>query len=236
MSAIIGWVMEVTADISTIACPTTFRTADMDAWSNVECPDCRKPKMLIVAIRDVKSSHFGFDDGLKNTWLLCVACGIGAVLDKDGQLSPPSMEYPTPEGTPQTEARIWSEVRACLSIHAYSAVAMLCRKLLLHLVFTHKRSQDPQAKPPKVTFAEAVQYLANHGVITLALKPLANEIKDVGNRANHELPDISGGEARKIASFTHFLFQSVYEMPKKASIDTEFVGSAAEPYEGDLDE
>ena len=146
------------------------------------------------------------------------------------------MEYPTPEGTPQTEARIWSEVRACLSIHAYSAVAMLCRKLLLHLVFTHKRSQDPQAKPPKVTFAEAVQYLANHGVITLALKPLANEIKDVGNRANHELPDISGGEARKIASFTHFLFQSVYEMPKKASIDTEFVGSAAEPYEGDLDE
>jgi hypothetical protein len=145
------------------------------------------------------------------------------------------MEYPTPDGTPEAESGIWEEVRKCLSIDAYNAVAMLCRKLLLHLVFTHERSQNPQATPRRMTFAQAVQYLLDNGVITAAYKPLATEIKDIGNRANHELPDITQGEAQKIALFTHFLFVSVYEMPKKASIETPFVGTAAEPYEGDLE-
>jgi hypothetical protein len=112
---------------------------------------------------------------------------------------------------------------------------MLCRKLLLHLVFTHARSRNPQAKPDKITFAQAVQYLLHNGVITAAMEPLATEIKNIGNQANHELPDITGGQARKIAFFTYYLFQSVYEVPTKASIPTAFIGSAAEPYKGDLE-
>lgn len=75
----------------------------------------------------------------------------------------------------------------------------------------------------------------DNGVITAANQPLATEIKNIGNRANHELPDITRDEAQKIALFTNYLFVSVYEMPKKASLPTAFVGSAAEPYEGDLE-
>lgn len=76
----------------------------------------------------------------------------------------------------------------------------------------------------------------DEGVITIAMEPIAKEIKDVGNDANHELPHISGGKARQIAFFTHYLFHSVYEVPKRAGIPTDFVGSAAEPYEGDLED
>jgi hypothetical protein len=145
------------------------------------------------------------------------------------------MEFPTPDGTPPAERKIWGEVRECLSIHAYNAVAMLCRKLLLDLVFTHERSQNEQAEPRKIDFAQAVQYLLDNGVITPAHKPLATEIRKIENHANHELPDITGGEALKTARFTQFLFVSVYEMPKKASIPTPFVGVAAGPYEGDFE-
>lgn len=203
------------------------------AWSETTCPSCQNPRMLVIAYRD--QPDFYSEGYALNTWLLCPACGTGAVVDRFGRVSPGQMEFPTPDGTPESEAKIWEETRTCLSVEAYNAVAMLCRKLLLHLVFTHERSEDSSATPRKMTFAQAVQYLLDNGVITAANKPLATDIQNIGNRANHELPDITEEEARKIALFTHYLFLSVYEMPKKASIPTAFVGPAAEPYEGDMD-
>jgi hypothetical protein len=233
--------MDVTQDIKTIE-GGSYPVTDSEAWSQIACPSCRNPQMLIVARYEPSVMLLGrvmaLDDitegDVTTRWLFCVGCKTAAV-DSHGQVSPPAMEYPTPDGTPQAEKKVWEEVRECLSIHAYNAVAMLCRKLLLHLVFTHERSQNAQAAPRNIDFARAVQYLLDNGVITAAYQPLATEIRKIGNRANHELPDITGGEARKIASFTHYLFVSVYEMPKKANIPTNFVGSAAEPYEGDLE-
>ena len=63
---------------------------------------------------------------------------------------------------------------------------------------------------------------------------LATNIKDVGNKANHELPHVTETDARDIALFTHYLFISVDEMPKRARYETAFVGDAAEPYDGNL--
>lgn len=231
--------MDITQSISTVKGFATYTVADPQAWSQIECPNCRKPQMLSVAKREYPELLSGGElnpggDAINN-WLLCVVCGTAAVSDSYRRLSPPSMEYPTPDGTPQAETKMWEEVRGCLSIEAYNAVAMLCRKLLLHLVFTHERSRNPQAMPRNITFAKAVRYLLDNGVITAAYDPLVSEIKNIGNRANHELPDITGGEARKIAYFTHHLFVSVYEVPKKASIPTAFVGAAAEPYDGDFE-
>ena len=62
-----------------------------------------------------------------------------------------------------------------MSVDALNAVAMLCRKLLLHLVFTHERSQNENATPRNITFAQAVQYLLQNGIITAANEPLALE-------------------------------------------------------------
>jgi hypothetical protein len=141
--------------------------------------------MLIVAIQEepppppVLGRQIDLRDEVTftNTWLLCVGCGTGAVADSYGQVSPPAKEFPTPDGTPPAEKKIWEEVRECLSIHAYNAVAMLCRKILLHLVFTHERSQNPQATPRDINFAQAVQYLLDNQVITPATEPFATAIK-----------------------------------------------------------
>lgn len=225
--------MDILQTISTVRGSQIYTATDSQAWSGVACPNCSNPNMLAVAMRE---QDVYYSDGYAlNAWLLCVGCGTGAMADRYGRVSPSAKEYPTPDGTPDAEKRIWEEVRSCMSVGAYDAVAMLCRKLLLHLVFTHERSQAPQASPRNINFAGAVQYLLDNGVITVANEPLATEIRQIGNRANHELPDITQDEARKIALFTHYLFLSVYEMPKKASIPTAFVGPAAEPYEGDLE-
>ncbi len=225
--------MDILENISTVRGHHLYAATDTQAWSAATCPNCHNPNMLTVAIRE-REVYYSHGYAL-NAWLLCVSCGTGAVADEYGRISPSIKEFPTPDGTPSAEKKVWEEVRDCLAVGAYNASAMLCRKLLLHLVFTHERSQDPGATARNINFAQAVQYLVDRGVITAAYGPLATEIRNIGNRANHELPDITRDEARKIALFTHHMFVSVYEMPKKASISTAFVGAAAEPYEGDLE-
>lgn len=225
--------MEVTQSLWTVVGYATYKTTDTRAWAEIACPSCSTPSMLVIARREGQDAYS--PDYALNAWLLCMACGAGAVVNRVSGVSPGPKKFPTPDGTPESETVLWEEIRNCLSVSAFNAVAMLCRKLLLHLVYTHERSQDPQAVPRNIKFVQAVQYLLDKGVITAAHEPLAAEIKNIGNRANHELPNITQDEAYKIAQFTHFLFISVYEMPKKANISTPFVGEAAEPYEGDLE-
>jgi hypothetical protein len=144
------------------------------------------------------------------------------------------MPFAEPAGTPEPELEMWREVRQCFSVNAYTAVAMLCRKILLHMVFTYQRSHDPNAKPTDMGFAAAVGYLADNGVITADQRALADNIKKIGNKANHELPQITKQEAGDIALFIYFLFLSAYEMPSRARYESKFVGDAAVPFEGDL--
>ena len=188
--------------------------------------------MLFVIARRGTVEDIAYGD-IKNAWLYCVNCRNGCVVN-ESKLVPGKMTFPTPEGTPQLEAQLWEEIRRCLSVSAFNAVAMLCRKLLLHMVLTHKRSIDPEAPPEDLNFAAAVRYLGENGVITAAMNNLAVNIKDVGNKANHELPHITQTEANDIALFTHYLFISVYEMPARARFPTPFVGDAATPYDGNL--
>lgn len=185
--------------------------------------------MLFVIARRGTSDQFEAGS-VKNAWFYCVNCRKGCV-SNGLVVVPGKLDFPTPEGTPEQEAQLWEEVRRCLSAGAFNAAAMLCRKLLLHMVFTHKRSLDRNATPDDLSFAAAV---ADNGVITEAMNNLATNIKDVGNKANHELPHVTETDARDIALFTHYLFISVDEMPKRARYETAFVGDAAQPYDGNL--
>ena len=145
--------------------------------------------MLFVIARRGTSDQFEAGS-VKNAWFYCVNCRKGCV-SNGLVVVPGKLGFPTPEGTPEQEAQLWEEVRRCLSAGAFNAAAMLCRKLLLHMVFTHKRSLDRNATPDDLSFAAAVRYLADNGVITEAMNNLATNIKDVGNKANHELPHVT---------------------------------------------
>ncbi|AKK28706.1 hypothetical protein AB431_20810 [Mycobacterium sp. EPa45] len=181
-------------------------------------------------MRDSTNRNSGYP---RNYWLLCIACGEAFVIN-GFDVVPNKMPFSEPGGTPERELALWREVRKCFSVNAYNAVAMLCRKILLHMVFTHQRSKDGDATPRDLSFAAAVRYLADNGVITEDQRTLAEGIKNVGNKANHELPDITKEEAGDIALFTYFLFLSAYEMPSRARYQSKFVGDAAVPFEGNL--
>jgi len=98
-----------------------------------------------------------------------------------------------------------------LSVGASTAAVMLCRKLLVHVaVGQGLAEQNDKGRSP--TFASAVEYLQDEGIITKRMRPWVDRIREVGNEANHEIPSISAEVALDIATFTEQLLRLTYEM------------------------
>jgi hypothetical protein len=152
--------MDILETISTVRGAQIYTATDSQAWSAAECPNCSNPNMLAVAVRE---QEVYYSDGYAlNARLLCVGCGTGAVADRYGRISPSAKDFATPDGTPKVEAKIWEEVRECLSVGAYNAVAMLCRRLLLHLCF------HPREKPESGSESSQHQLCASGSVRNLS--------------------------------------------------------------------
>lgn len=104
--------------------------------------------------------------------------------------------------------------------------------MLLHLAHTHQAAQNPEAKPP-ANFTRAVDYLKTNYLVPIQFHNWIDKIRQVGNEANHELPQVSVDGARDIALFTHNLLITLYELPKRANIASPMAspGSPTEPTE-----
>lgn len=170
--------------------------------------------MIVVA---ATTDHSHYEGSPPVQWLRCVNCQIGVVVNVDFQ-SPAPKPLDVPNGVEGDDRAAWEEVRSCLSVGAHTAAVMMCRKLLFHIAV----SED---LPPKKdngrapSFAEALNYLEDEGVVTKRMRPWADRVKDVGNEANHELTGYTYDQALDIATFTRQLLQLAYELPQLAQLD-----------------
>jgi hypothetical protein len=196
------------------------------AWERESpCPYCDGRPLLVVAYREYR-----------NWWVFCPNCERASVANDNyfgRAFAPGRLTLPTPGGVPQTEASLWEEIRSCLSVSANTAVAMLCRKMLLHLAHTHDVANNPSAQPPS-NFAAAVDYLKNNHLVPIQFHDWVDQIRQVGNVANHELPLVDAQSASDIALFTHNLLITLYELPQRANIASPMrpAGATASPPSG----
>ena len=175
--------------------------ADTDnAWRLSECAQCGGTQMAVVAYSNSEDTE----------WLRCVNCKAGLVVN-DGKTSPAVMPLAVPLGVSGVELAAWKEVRECLSVGAYTAAVMLCRKLLLHVAVAHGLvGKDDKGRAP--SFAAAVEHLEGAGIITSKMRPWMDRVKDVGNEANHEIDPVNKNGALDVAKFTEQLLRLAYEM------------------------
>lgn len=98
-----------------------------------------------------------------------------------------------------------------MSVGAYAAAVMLCRKLLFHIAVSN-------GLPPKnekgwaPNFKDCTDHLLNEGLITNRMRPWVDRIKDVGNEANHEIVPITEAQAEDVAMFSQKLLELAFEM------------------------
>lgn len=143
-------------------------------------------------------------------WFLCSSCRQGSVLNFD-VVEPPSRPLRTPVGLPESDLAVWEEARGSLGVRAYTGTVMLCRKLLFHTA-VNKGLAEKKANGHAPGYMEAVRHLEKVGVITAVMRTWVDQIKDIGNDANHELNPITEKQALDVATFTEQLLRLAYEM------------------------
>ena len=138
-------------------------------------------------------------------WVMCPTCSHGSVIDRNG------ITYPAPKfgdeliGLPKDVLGAYEEARNCMSVNAYSACTLLCRKILMHVAV------DKGDKEGRF-FTDYIDYLKKTGYITKAMDDWVDKIREGGNDSTHKIPPASEGKAKNILLFTIQLLRNVYEM------------------------
>jgi hypothetical protein len=122
---------------------------------------------------------------------------------------PPTKYGQTILHLPQDVRDAYEEARACMSIQAYTAAALIFRKILMHIAVDHGAAEGLQ-------FIPYVNYLEANGYTTPPMKGWVDAIRKGGNAATHKIPAITRDEAENLLSFTEMLLRIVYEYPAKA--------------------
>jgi hypothetical protein len=179
-------------------------SSDQSAWKLGACTECSGTQMAVIAYTKPESGN------VQSSWLRCVNCKHPFVARGDVTI-PGAKPLEVPMGVDGVERLAWNDVRECLSVGAYTAAVMMCRKLLLHIAVGH--GLDPKNSSGRApSFMDAVKHLEKEELITKRMRRWVDRIKDVGNEANHEISPVDYETAMDVAKFTEQLLRLVYEM------------------------
>lgn len=115
------------------------------------------------------------------------------------------MEYVPPES-----AALYREARNCMTVNAYTAVALLCRTLLMHIAVA-------EDAPENKTFKFYVDYLVDAGYVAPKSRPWVHRIRDKGNDATHEISPVRREDAEELIALSQMVLQLVYEYPQRGA-------------------
>jgi len=144
---------------------------------------------------------------------ICHHCTFPTLIIPWEEFQKPESKYgDNVSGIPDTNVKtLYDEARTCMSINAFTAVAMCCRIILMHVSVALGADKDKH-------FKYYVDYLNENGYIVKGHEDVVNFIKDQGNIANHQINLVSKKIAALMIDFTEMMLKNIYEGPSKLTI------------------
>ncbi len=99
---------------------------------------------------------------------------------------------------------LYNQARDCISVGAYTASTLLCRKILMNLAVQYGAEAGK-------SFIEYIDYLDNAGHIPPNGKAWVDRNRAKGNEVAHEIRLIEENEALQIIKFTELFLKFSYE-------------------------
>jgi hypothetical protein len=118
----------------------------------------------------------------------------------------PIFGQPIKHITDKNVENLYNEARSCYTINAFTSCVMCCRKLLMNI------SVSEGAEAGK-SFVEYVNYLNDNNYIPPKGKGWPDEIRKLGNGANHSIEFNTEAQSKLILIFTEMLLKFIYELP-----------------------
>jgi hypothetical protein len=140
---------------------------------------------------------------------ICPNCQLPTYIDElDHKV--PGTPYGNPvEHISSDEVQIlYDEVRRCMSINAYTAAVLCCRKLLMNIAVSKGASEG-------LRFIQYVEFLSNQGFIPPDAREWVDHIRQKGNEATHEIAIMSRFDAEELVNFVEMLLKLIYEFPSR---------------------
>ncbi len=106
---------------------------------------------------------------------------------------------------PPDVRQAWEEAIGAIRGGAPTAAASMCRKILSHVAFDQTGNE-------RKTFLAYVDDLKSEGYIAKPQHSMADEVRQQGNAAAHDLAAVSQKAARRTMKLTHHLLEAVYGM------------------------
>ena len=176
-----------------------------EAWSHYTCGHCGTQvsgAVLATASETTTGQVWA-------KWLQCPTC-FKPSAQWDQSVFPGASFGPILQGLPELVEAAYQEARRCFSTNAFTAVELVCRKILMHIA-CDKGAKEGQS------FASYLDYLEAQGYVTPAMRDWVKLIKDHGNEATHRLETPDQERAAGTLLFTVQLLRTVYEMSHIAS-------------------
>lgn len=114
------------------------------------------------------------------------------------------------QNIPLEVMEVYQEALDAYSVGAFTGTTLLCRKLLMHIAV------DLGAKENE-SFAEYVKFFDEQHYISPRSHNWVDEIRKIGNKANHKLDMNTKEEAEKDLIFCEMILKSNYEYPNEIS-------------------
>lgn len=128
----------------------------------------------------------------------------------DGTTYPGSVRHPTiDEGLSQLAAATWREALLSHAGGAYTASALMCRKLLMHIAVDRAEANEG------LRFVQYIDALIDSNTLPAPLQPALDGVRTAGNRATHELESIEREECERLLDLVYRALDVVYVLPSK---------------------
>jgi len=114
------------------------------------------------------------------------------------------------EHLPETIRDLYIEIQNTTTTGSYTATILSGRKLLMHIAVELGAQQGKN-------FVDYVDYLSSNGYTPPKGRVWVDEIRKMGNEANHEIVIMDEQHARSMVKFLEMLLKFNYEFPAEAS-------------------
>ena len=137
---------------------------------------------------------------------ICPKCNSPTYFDKNGIQTPKPMYGERVSSLPTNIEVLFNESRSCYGINAYTSAVSICRSILAFIA-VDKGADKGQS------FKFYVDYLQSENWLSKGTYKWVDEIRNLGNSANHDLVIMQERDASLILRFTTGLLRNIYELP-----------------------
>jgi hypothetical protein len=145
---------------------------------------------------------------------ICHTCNKPTYFTLHGVQTPGSLLGGSIDHLPEDIEQLYREIRNATTTNSYTAAVLAGRKLLMHIAVQSGAEEGE-------SFVTYVNYLNDNGYTPPNSQQWVDEIRQIGNEANHEIVIMTEYKAQSIIKFLEMLMKFNYEFPGEVSAPDE---------------